>query len=232
MRKNDCDACRQMEVGERSDLGGCGPLERFRSGEREYKAGRTLVRAGDSPNSIYVMRSGWAYCELRLPNGKRHVIDFLLPGDWISLPAVLDPDRASTVTVRALTDVAVCEFSVEALASVRGTHEAVRRQIDATLLGRLELLEEKLGELACYRAHGRVAKFILDMRGRLAARAQLPVLEALDCPIKRELIADSLGLTVAHLNRTLADFERGGMIHVEGRQIYIRDAAALAALLD
>src|ERR1700733_15115138 len=52
-------------------------------------AGAEIVRAGDDSPEIYTLYSGWAFRFKMLPDGRRQILNFLLPGDLLRLHAVL-----------------------------------------------------------------------------------------------------------------------------------------------
>ena len=51
-------------------------------------------------------------------------------------------------------------------------------------------------------------------------------------PLTQQHIADSLGLSLVHTNKTLRKLERRGLHRIEGGELFLRDAHALARLAD
>ena len=77
----------------------------------------------------------------------------------------------------------------------------------------------------------RVAHFLLELLMRLQAIG-LADASSYRMPLTQELIADALGLSLQHVNRTLRQLREEGFLSIEGQRIVIRDVEALAALAD
>jgi CRP-like cAMP-binding protein len=75
-------------------------------GQIALKAGADIVRAGDESPELYTLYSGWAFRYKTLPDGRRQILNFLLPGDLIGLQAAMF-DTAQH-GIEALTDVELC----------------------------------------------------------------------------------------------------------------------------
>ena len=74
-------------------------------------------------------------------------------------------------------------------------------------------------------AKERVACFLLEMAGRLAAT------ETMNLPMSRQDIADYLGLTIETVSRTFTQLAQSGTIALEtSRRILFRNRAALNRL--
>jgi CRP-like cAMP-binding protein len=60
-------------------------LERLCAREEQFKTGANIFGEGDSPRSIFVVIRGMAYCYRLLPDGRRQILTFLIPGDLSEL---------------------------------------------------------------------------------------------------------------------------------------------------
>src|SRR6202045_1205688 len=69
-------------------------------------AGAEIIRAGDDSPEIYTLYSGWAFRFKTLPDGRRQILNFLLPGDLVGLQAAMFD--AAQHGIGALTDVHLC----------------------------------------------------------------------------------------------------------------------------
>src|SRR5215472_4345933 len=69
-------------------------------------AGAEIIRAGESAPEIYTLYSGWAFRFKTLPDGRRQILNFLLPGDLLGLQAAMFD--AAQHGIEALTEVQLC----------------------------------------------------------------------------------------------------------------------------
>src|SRR6202161_2170782 len=69
-------------------------------------AGAEIVRAGQDSPELYTLYSGWAFRFKTLPDGRRQILNFLLPGDLLGLQAAMFD--AARHGIEALTDVELC----------------------------------------------------------------------------------------------------------------------------
>ncbi len=83
--------------------------QKLKTGQRRVPAGQDLIRAGETDAELYTLYSGWAFRHQTLPDGRRQILNFFLPGDLIGFQASLI--SAAEHTVEALTDIEVCVFA-------------------------------------------------------------------------------------------------------------------------
>ncbi len=69
-------------------------------------AGAEIIRAGEDCPEIYTLYSGWAFRFKLLPDGRRQILNFLLPGDLVGLQAAMFD--AAQHGIEALTEVQLC----------------------------------------------------------------------------------------------------------------------------
>jgi CRP-like cAMP-binding protein len=83
-----------------------GAINSIRRDHVALKAGAEIIRAGDESPEIYTLYSGWAFRFKTLPDGRRQILNFLIPGDLVGLQAAMFD--AAQYGVEALTDVELC----------------------------------------------------------------------------------------------------------------------------
>jgi CRP-like cAMP-binding protein len=82
-------------------------IQSMKSNHLHQDAGSWLIHAGQAAE-LYTLFSGWAFRFKILPDGRRQILNFLLPGDLVGLQASLFSD--SLYDVVALTAVELCVF--------------------------------------------------------------------------------------------------------------------------
>ena len=178
--------------------------------------GQDLITQGDVRRDGYVILTGWAARSKTLPDGRRQILSFLTPGDVIGLFGAITPMATSSVT--ALSDVTAAPFTPATI--VRTIAQAPR--LGAALVwaaGReQEILGEHLVSLGRRSARERVAHLFLELWARLKVRG-LTSGDQLHVPLTQQIIADALGLSVVHVNRTLRQLGAEGLLAVKRESV-------------
>ena len=188
---------------------------------------RDLVVDGYPCTKLNFIKDGMAARYKVLRNGKRQIVDVLVPGDVIGLPGSFH-DRAS-FSVIALTDMKLEICSLDAFVAT-----CYRRPKFALALSWLaaeqgQLAAERIVDIGRRTPVERLAHFLLELHGRLlmVGRAE-PT--AFDLPISQEVMSDTLGLSVPHLNRMLTRLRSERMVVISERRVQFTDIKALEVL--
>jgi CRP/FNR family transcriptional regulator len=219
----ECDV-RSMAVCAALDDSEVGALEKIMT-PRALEHDQLLAQEGDARVHVYTLTSGMLRLSSALPDGRRQITGFLMPGDYFGLA----DDRVHTQTAEAVTGSHLCAFPVRDMAKLMTvypqlkdrlfvmTQLALRQAQDSQMiLGRLTPLEK-------------LAAFLLVFSRRAAARKQKdnPVL----LPMPRADIADFLGLTVETVSRSFSELKKRGLIGLpDAHTVDLTDRAALARL--
>ncbi len=171
-------------------------------------AGAEIVRAGEDSPELYTLYSGWAFRFKTLPDGRRQILSFLLPGDLLGLQAAMFD--AALYGIEALTDVQLCVLSRRKVWALFG--EMPGLAFDVTWLGSREesIVDENLTSVGRRTATERVAALIISLYKRAKALG-LVADETFTFPLTQQHVADALGLSLVHTNKTLARLRRMGM---------------------
>lgn len=172
-----------------------------------------------------IIVSGWA-CDLRiLPDGRRQIFSFLLPGDLIE---ARDAQGVGLRGVVALTRLEVVDFARQ-LAADTEQREILVRALNSAMLRREERLYDNLMRMGRLTAKERVIHLLLELRERLD-RIGLADGGAFKIPLTQEIFADALGLSVVHINRTLKLLRREGSVCIRSGFVTMQDPEKLASL--
>lgn len=171
-------------------------------------AGAEIIRAGEDSPEIYTLYSGWAFRYKTLTDGRRQILNFLLPGDLIGLQAAMFD--AAQNGIEALTDIQLCLLPRRKVWSLFG--EMPGLAFDVAWLGSREEshVDENLMSAGRRTAAERTAALIVILYKRLKALG-LVTEETFEFPLTQQHIADALGLSLVHTNKTLARLRRLGM---------------------
>lgn len=176
-----------------------------------------------TPDSIntrepILVLDGWAARLRTLADGRRQILNFILPGDLIGLYGY---DQASTATtITAFTPVTFCPAPNMSLSpALELAYAASRALEEAHVLAQIT----RIGRL---NAHERIADLMLELLERLSL-AGLANGNEFTMPLTQEILADALGLTSVHINRTLQLARREGELEISGKSVRICDPESL-----
>lgn len=210
-----CSALRDDEVGE---------LERAMSFVA-IEANDTLVEEGDPRKRVYSLTSGMMRLSMALPDGRRQITGFLMPGDFLGLA----DDDTYVQTAEAVVPSALCSFSVRDMERLTEQFPNLKDRLHQMTKAALRQARETqmiLGRLA---PSEKVSSFLLIMSSRAAAHG-LPE-SPVHLPMTRTDIADHLGLTIETVSRTFTKLKTQGLIRLpDPHSVEILDKQRLAAV--
>lgn len=195
-------------------------LHQFWKQVERFKPKSTI---SDSTPRLMAVVSGWI-CEVRLlPDGRRQIFSFILPGDVVATGGFTDVGvrELLTLTHVELADAALMNAGVDPALAQAAIADA-QREREQRLLDQIV----RIGRLT---AKERVLNLLVELHDRLDA-VGLVRNGAFRLPVTQELFADALGLSVVHINRTLQQMRREGLVSFEAGDIQLNKRAALAQL--
>jgi CRP-like cAMP-binding protein len=202
-----------------------GAIAEMKREHLELKAGSEIIRAGDDCPELYTLYSGWAIRFKTLPDSRRQILNIHLPGDLLGLQAAMfDSARYG---IEALTDVELCLLPRRKVWAL--FEQMPELAFDVAWLGSREesRVDESLTSVGRRNATESVAAFIVGLYKR-AKLLGLVVDDAFEFPLKQEHIADALGLSLVHTNKTLARLRRMGMFTLGNGKLTMINARVLA----
>jgi len=200
------------------------------SDAEQYPAAGELIVEGEALDRARMLLSGWAARVRFLSDGRRQILSFLVPGDAFGIAA--RPCGFSPSAIVALTPVAVAEVSALSDA-IAGPDVSDGLGAIAWCILRHEevLMQNQLMRVGRQTAYERMAHLLLELFHRLKAVAFVQGNSYL-LPLTQEMLADALGLSVVHTNRTLQQLRRDKMIELRNSAITILQPDAMATVAD
>jgi CRP-like cAMP-binding protein len=198
-------------------------LEAEATNLRRFGPRDNLSRQGERVERIFIIVEGFACRYKLLPDGRKQIIAFMLPGDLcdtrtFALP-VMDHSIAAMSTVDA---VVLSAPAVRRLESVAGlayvlarsslVHQSIAREWMINIGHRTSF--ERLGHLLC------------ELFERLRA-VELVRNGTCEIPLTQPDLADTLALSPVHVNRTLMELRRSGLVSFQSKQLIVHDYASL-----
>lgn len=164
--------------------------------------------------------SGWAGLSHAFGDGRRQILALLLPGDSLGFDLLTRGQRAVYATALTPLRLRFADPDLGAAGCRLVRHFATAA---AAQQGRLIDHMVRLGRQTAYE---RMAHLLLELFGRLAEIGETRG-DSFQLPVKQEILADALGLSLVHVNRTLQQMRRDGLIDMRGARMTLRDRPAL-----
>ena len=188
-----------------------------------------LIRGGQELNVSLLLIDGWLARSKDLPAGQRQVTQLHVAGDFADLHSFtlkcLDHD------VMSLSDCIIGVAPHERLKEVTEKFPKIARyywfstNVDAAITRELAL---SLGQRS---AISRMAHLFCELHVRLDAVGHARD-DGFDFPLTQRELSECLGLTVVHVNRTIQELRRRGLVELENRQLTILDKRGLEGVAE
>ena len=204
-------------------------LEVFHERRRSFELGVDLVRQGQMGQLAYILADGWVCSYKLLPNGKRQIVDFQVPGDFLGLRSVLF--RTSDHNAEAMTKVEVSEVSSNDLINAFANTPRLATAVLWAASRDEAMVVEHLVGVGRRNALERTAHLLLELGARLKL-VGLSTNEGYACPLSQYMLADALGLTAVHINRIMRQLREEGLLTFRSGQVIFDDFERLVALAD
>lgn len=196
----------------------------FKAGELVVGPGTTLLLEGSNSPQLYTVLSGMGTRYKTMENGERQVINFLFPGDFIGLQSAIMGEMKHSVD--ATTNMILCVFNRADIWNMFKSHPD--RAYDLTWIAAVEehFLGETIAALGQRNAGQRIAWAFVRIHRRLSAVGLL-IGDRVPMAFRQQDLADALGLSLVHTNKTIARLRDMGLAEWAEGQLTIPDLEKL-----
>jgi CRP/FNR family transcriptional regulator len=193
--------------------------DRYRSADRQIKAGSDLFSQGERGEAIYSLTDGWVALYKLLEDGRRQILQFSLPGAVLAFM----PSRSAVMnySAQALTNAIVQVVPYDNLARLSRDNPEIGMQLAGMISRDRSLAYEHLSSIGRTSARERVASLLLELfiRSRLHWPGHRS--EEMNLPVTQEHIGDATGLTGVHVNRVVRDLCKDRILEFHYRRLCI-----------
>lgn len=201
-------------------------IQRFKMGEIQLDRGELLIEQGVAMTRLHTLLDGIMMRYRTLEDGRRQIVNFMFPGDLIGLQGAFgDPPHHS---VEALLPARLCVFDSARYFELIVVKPSLGYDITWLAAKEETALEEHLVALGRRSARERVAYLAVWLLERARATCLADRHNRLEVAITQAQIADMLGLSLVHTNRTIKTLERMGLVMWRQGSIEVPDLAAAA----
>lgn len=195
-------------------------LAQARRNLRFVDARRDLVSEGDKPRFVHLILEGWACRYKQLPDGKRQIVGLFVPGDFCDLNVYIL--KYMDHSIGAITRLKVAMITPEEMIALTAERPRVTQALWWHELVGAAVQREWTLNVGQRSAHERLAHLLVELYIRLQVVGRADNGRC-DFPLTQNDLADATGLTAVHVNRTLQELRRDGLIELDRKQLQILD---------
>lgn len=224
-----CEKCplRKLELFRDFDECELEFIGRFKKGDLAVKKGATVLVEGAHNPHLYTVLSGWGFRYKLLEDGRRQIVNYVMPGDLVGLQGSLLGEMKHSV--EALSNMVLCVFEKAELFSLY--REFPELAYDITWIASREecMLDDNLLTVGRRTALEKVAYLLMFI---LERSRQSGLTKNGTVSLTQQHVADTLGLSLVHTNKTIARLAERGLLKWEDGGCRILNPEALAELAD
>ena len=196
----------------------------FKIAEMPAEPGMLIMVEGEQNPSLYTVLTGWGFRYKILEDGRRQILNYVLPGDMIGLQGNVMAEMQHSV--EALTRMTLCTFERERFPSLFRNHPSLAFDITWMASREESMLDEHLLSIGRRSAQERAAYLLafLDWRAKGTMNEKK---SGFQLPLTQQHVADTLGLSLVHTNKTLRKLVDQGLVRWLDRGCQVIDLEGL-----
>ena len=162
---------------------------------------------------VYVLEEGVIMIERSAASGRRQILGFSYPGDFVGLTH----NSFFEYSVQSLTKAVVREFPMAEFQRLSDRCAALKANVNRIGGGVFSHALDQVFALGQKRAHERVCYLLVEIRKRGVG----PDANTIELPMTRQDVADYLGLTMETVSRAIKRLRNDGVIDIQGSQTVV-----------
>jgi CRP-like cAMP-binding protein len=191
---------------------------------RVFAAGEDVISQGDRTGGVKLLLEGFACRYKVLEDGRRQIVAFFVPGDLCDLRVFIL--KRMDHSIGAVIESKVATISPENVLKMTHSYPTLTRALWWSTLVEEAIAREWIVNVGQRNALERIAHLFCELLYRFRA---VGLNEGNSCtlPLTQVELAETLGLSPVHVNRTLQELRRQKLITLEGGTLTIQDLPAL-----
>ena len=191
-------------------------------------AEQILIHEGNATDSIYLIVSGLGCRFKMLADGRRQILGYLIPGDLcdMQLTVASTPDYC----VGLISNSMVARIPSRTMIELIARYPRIGRALTMASIVDSVILREWLLSIGQRDALQKLSHLFCEMAVRLEAIGAIAEDGSFELPVNQVTLADTLGLTSVHINRTLQRLRSDGLIRFCHRRLTILDRERLKVI--
>jgi CRP-like cAMP-binding protein len=194
------------------------------SESHDVTAGQDVVRDGERPRNCHLLMSGTVCRYKALDGGRRQILSLQFPGDILDAQSFLL--GAMDHSISALTRCRIGVIPHTTMVEITEGYPRLGRAIWTDMLVDAAALRQWIANIGHRNAHGRIAHLICEIYVRSEA-VGLAEDRQVEWPMTQGDLADAVGISPVHVNRTLQQLRSEGLIALKSKTLHILDFEGL-----
>jgi len=195
-------------------------LQSMPAHQRRVEARHDIVSDGDWPAELSLLIEGFACRYKLLADGRRQITAFLIPGDICDLRALLTGRMDHAVA--ALNDNQIATIPRQRIYDAMEKYPRITLALWRDTMLDAALYRQWLTNLGRRSAYQRIAHLLCEIWTRLDAIGRTRG-RTYELPVTQTHLADALGLSLVHVNRTLQRLRHEGLITFHADEVAVLD---------
>ncbi|MBN2739677.1 MAG: Crp/Fnr family transcriptional regulator [Rhodobacteraceae bacterium] len=203
----------------------CDVVKLHRIGEMQVEAGCEILAEGSDPRRFFTLLEGQAMRYHTLEDGRRQVLNFLFPGDLIGLEPIMLGE--TSYAVEALSPVSLCVFDRKQIWQMFAKMPERAFMLTWQVAREEHFLGQALMSVGQRSARESLAWAFVSLwdRGQQSGMVEDGMMPF---PVRQQDLADALGLSLVHTNKTLSRLRSEGLVVWRDGVLQLPDREALA----
>lgn len=194
-------------------------IKRLSRRTRKFRVHETLINQESPPNVVCLILTGVAYRYRYLSDGRRQIFGYLLAGDLCDAEFVISNECDHNVGL--LCDSQVAMIATGDLMSAMVAYPKIERALLIAATVEMGILREWLLNIGQRDAVQKLAHFLCEISARIEAIGEVNSDGSFTLPITQIELADTIGLTPVHVNRSLQRLRRQGILCWSRRRLTV-----------
>ncbi len=192
-----------------------------------FAARRTIYHPNATLEGVPVICEGWATSVMKLSNGRRQILSFMLPGELVTCRLLFE--RKLHLSIDAITRGSIRTFDLAQLRAAMTMSPPIFDTFLAAYNEERNRADQLIADLGRRTATGRIARLMLDIWSRMEKAGKIEN-GVIDFPLRQTHIADATGLTTVYVSKVINAFRNGSLVEYSERSLKILDIEKLRQL--
>lgn len=191
------------------------------------KKGESIFEEGDIVNGIYCVTTGACKLSKLSPNGKDQIIKLVKAGELLGQRSMIS-DEAANLSAVALEDMEVCFIPKSEVINMFDNNNKFSMNMMKTICGDLKDASEHMISISQKTVKERLAETLLYLEDTFGKNED----GSLRIQLSREELAGMTGTATESCIRLLSDFNKNGLIELNGKKIVLKNISKLKRIAD